>query len=226
MGLGALLAAILSVGVHAAQCAAQSAAHTVALVELYTSEGCNGCPAADRWLSSLPERGSAVIPLALHVDYADYIGHPRRQRKLTPRQRLALVYSPQVMLQGRDFPGWATRGFDEAVARINARPARATLSLEIVSMKGDTIVVHAEAEVLEPGELRDAALYLAAYETRLENVVLEWQRPIMFSQPRVEADRELALLPKALPERSGVVGFVQSRRTAEVLQALMLPACP
>ena len=130
------------------------------------------------------------------------------------------------MLQGRDFPGWATAAFDEAVARINARPARATLSLEIASMKSDTIVVHAAAEVLEPSELGDTALYLAAYETRLENVVLEWQPPVMFSQPRLVAHRELALLPKALPERSGIVGFVQNRRTAEVLQALMLSACP
>ena len=226
MGLAALVIAIFSVPVHAAQCVAQSAALTVALVELYTSEGCSGCPAADRWLSSLRERTATLIPLALHVDYAAYTGHPRRQRKLTPRQRLALVHSPQVLLQGRDFRGWATPAFDEAVARINARPARAALSLEIVSIHSDTIVVQARAELLEGGEPGDAALYLAAYESRTENAVLEWQRPILFSLPRLVAHRELALLPKARPERSGVVGFVQSRRTAEVLQALMLPACP
>jgi len=201
----------------------------VALVELYTSEGCMSCPPADRWLSGLGKRGSAVIPLALHVDYGDYIGwkdaYAKRQRKLTPGQRLALVYTPQVMLQGRDFRGWATPAFDEAVAKINGRAARATLSLEILSMKSDTVVVRAGAEVLEAGQLADAGLYLAAYENRLENVVLEWQPPIAFSQARLVAQRELALLPKALPERSGVVGFVQNRRTAEVLQALMRPAC-
>lgn len=229
MGLLALLAASIRVPVQAAECAAQSAAHTVALVELYTSDGCSGCPAADRWLSSLRERGSAVIPLALHVDYADYIGwkdpYARRQRKLTPRQRLALVYIPQVMLQGRDFRAWATPAFDQAVASINARPARARLRLEIVSMKSGTIVVRVGAELLEAGELADAALYLAAYENRVENVVLEWQGPMAFPQARLAAQRELAPLPKARPERSGIVGFVQNRRTAEVLQALMLPAC-
>jgi hypothetical protein len=225
-----LLLVALSVPAHAAPCVAQSPAHTVALVELYTAEGCSSCPAADRWLSSLGERGFAIIPLALHVDYGDYIGwkdaYAKRQRKLTPRQRLALIYTPQVMLQGRDFRGWATPAFDQAVARINARAARATLSLQIVSMKSDTIVVRAGAQVLAAGELADAGLYLATYENRLENVVLEWQRPIAFSQPRLVAQRELALLPKARPERSGVVGFVQNRGTAEVLQALMLPACP
>src|SRR5512132_1257439 len=61
----------------AAQCSARSAPHTTALVELYTSEGCDSCPPADRWLSSLGSRGHApdrVVPIALHVDYWDYIG--------------------------------------------------------------------------------------------------------------------------------------------------------
>ena len=55
----------------AAQCKANSAATTTALVELYTSEGCDSCPPADRWLSSLGPRGYAparVVPIALHVD--------------------------------------------------------------------------------------------------------------------------------------------------------------
>ena len=34
-----------------------------------------------------------------------------------------------------------------------------------------------------------------------------------------------SLLPKAVAAHSGVVGFVQDLRTAEVLQALMLSAC-
>ena len=37
--------------------------------------------------------------------------------------------------------------------------------------------------------------------------------------------RTLSLLPKGIPANSGIVGFVQNRRTGEVLQALMLPAC-
>lgn len=235
-----LLGFMLATSAQAGQCVANSRTNTVALVELYTSDRCRSCPPADRWLSDLVKRGyvpERVVPLALHVDYGDYIGwkdlHPRgdfgsRQRKLTQLQRLALVYTPQVMLQGRDFRGWGTAAFDHAVAGINAVPARARLGLELVSMKSEAVSVRATAEILDPGHLADTALYLAAYESRPDSrhVVLEWQGPLAFSEPRLTLERELPLLPRAVPGSSGVVAFVQNRRTAEVLQALMLPACP
>ncbi|MGH8668911.1 MAG: DUF1223 domain-containing protein [Burkholderiales bacterium] len=248
-----LLGLSVAVPASAAQCTAHSGPHTAALVELYTSEGCSSCPPADRWLSSLGERGYApgrVVPIALHVDYWDYIGwkdpyakreFSLRQRKLTQLQRMALVYTPQVLLQGRDFRAWGRAAFDEAVAKINAAKARAHLRLDIVSQGADGLRVAVAAELLQPAQVQDAALYLAAYENRLESritagenrgrtlshdyVVLEWQGPLGFSGPKLHAQRLLALLPRALPTNSGVVGFVQNRRTAEVLQALMLPAC-
>src|SRR6478672_7063889 len=103
-----------------ADCQAHSPEHSTALVELYTSEGCDSCPPADRWLSSLGGGGQvprSIVPIALHVDYWDYIGwkdpyanreFSLRQRKLSQLQRLALVYTPQVVLQGHDFPRWGT----------------------------------------------------------------------------------------------------------------------
>jgi hypothetical protein len=86
-------------------------------------------------------------------------------------------------------------------------------------------------------------MYLAAYQNRLvskvdagENrgrilahdyVVLEWQGPFGFgADGRLAQRRELPLLPRASAGESGVVAFVQNRRSAEVQQALMLPACP
>ena len=43
------------------------------VVELFTSQGCSSCPAADEMLAELAERED-IIALALHVDYWDYIG--------------------------------------------------------------------------------------------------------------------------------------------------------
>jgi hypothetical protein len=134
--LALLLLVIAPPAVIAASCNARSGPKTVALVELYTSEGCNSCPPADRWLSGLGAQGygpDRVVPLALHVDYWDYIGwkdpyakreFSQRQRKLTLLQRQALVYTPQVMLQGKDFRGWGARAFDQEW-RASTRSARA-----------------------------------------------------------------------------------------------------
>jgi hypothetical protein len=237
-----------------ARCEARSGPHTTALVELYTSEGCDSCPPADRWLQGLAGRGLApgkVVPLSLHVNYWDYIGwkdpfaqqrFADRQRKLAQVMRARIVYTPQVLLQGRDFRGWGGQAFEEAVARINAQPARAAISLALETGQGDTFMVRAWAELLEPGPEADAALYVASYENRLRSrvaagenrgrtlshdyVVFEWLGPLPFAGGRAEERRALPLLPKAVPANSGVAAFVQNRRTTEVLQALMLPACP
>jgi hypothetical protein len=252
--IGLLAVLIAPLCAEAGGCSAQSGAQTAALVELYTSEGCDSCPPADRWLSGLGERGYAprrVVPLSLHVDYWDYIGwkdpyakreFSNRQRKLTQLQRNAFVYTPQIMLQGQDFRQWGTSAFDQAVSRINAQPAKARLALEITALKTDTISIRAEAELADPSQRGETALYLASYENKLasqvtagENrgqtlahdyVVLEWQGPLGFaSGGSLIERRELLLLPKAIPGNSGVVAFVQNRRNLEVLQALMLPAC-
>lgn len=250
----ALLGLVLTMPAGAGMCEARSGPQTTALVELYTSEGCSSCPPADRWLSSLPERGYApdrVVPLALHVDYWDYIGwkdpyakreFSLRQRKLTLLQRRALVYTPQVMLQGRDFRSWGGKAFDEALGRINAQPARARLALQIRSFRASVMQVEASAELLAGSDADEPALYLAAFQSRLNSsvtagenrgrvlshdyVVLEWQGPFAFAAGKSTAERRsLPLLPGARAADSGVAAFVQNRRNGEVLQALMLPGC-
>ena len=251
-----LIAAMaLSVGtVQAAQCTAKSTEKTVALVELYTSEGCDSCPPADRWLSSLRAKGYApdrVVPIALHVDYWDYIGwkdpyarqaHSARQRKMAKLARAAMVYTPQVTLQGQDFRQWGSPAFDLAVSKINAQAAKARISLSLNPQRKDAFEVEAAAEVTGAATDRDLALFLGAYENKLvsevkagENrgkslphdyVVLQWAGPLEFKGGKLAERHVLPLLPKAVPGHSGVVAFVQNRATGEVLQALMLHACP
>jgi hypothetical protein len=250
--LALFLGVLMSLPAAGAECAAKSGDFTAALVELYTSEGCDSCPPADRWLSNLARGAGRVVPLSLHVDYWDYIGwkdpyakraFSDRQRKLTQLQKLAFVYTPQVLLQGSDFRAWGSPAFEKAVAEINARKPRARLELAIAVLKADRLSVETAAEVPDPADRRDAALYIAAYENKLSSavtagenkgrtlshdyVVLEWQGPLdLPAAGRLADRRDLPLLPKAVPGSSGVVAFVQNRRTAEVLQALMLPACP
>lgn len=253
--VAALAALGIALPAQAASCMARSTARTAALVELYTSEGCSSCPPADRWLSSLKAAArsrSDVVPLALHVDYWDYIGwkDPYAKRAFSTRQRAVaalqhsrFVYTPQVLLQGRDFRGWGSIAFEQAVARINAQPARADISLAIERPDEGVLQIEASAWVPDPQRRAAAALYLAVYQNGLRSrvaagenegrtlahdfVARDWVGPIEFAADgRARDKRSLALRPGAAASDAGVAAFVQDLDTGEVLQALQLPACP
>lgn len=252
--LAVLAACTLTVPAMAWQCSAQSQSRTTALVELYTSEGCSSCPQADRWLSTLDRLGArgAVVPLALHVDYWDYLGwrdpfakhsFSLRQRELAALAHASFVYTPQVLLQGGDFRAWGSAAFDEQLARVNAGPAKAAIRLSLTQAHQDALRVDAHADLADAHQPSGAALYLASYENRLvsrvrrgENegrtlthdyVVVDLAGPFDFgADGRVSARRELALRAGTAVSNAGVAAFVQVRRSAQVLQALMLPACP
>ena len=95
-----------------------SGVQRVAVVELYTSEGCSSCPPADRWLSSLKSDAglwNEFIPVALHVDYWDYIGwedrfaspeFSQRQRNYVRAGAAHVSYTPGVFLSGAEWLGW------------------------------------------------------------------------------------------------------------------------
>ncbi|MDA0225924.1 MAG: DUF1223 domain-containing protein [Proteobacteria bacterium] len=236
-------------------CTATSPAHTLALVELYTSEGCDSCPPADRWLSALGARGyvpSRVVPIALHVDYWDYIGwkdpfanraFSNRQRRLAELHRATTVYTPQVVVQGQDFRRWSSLAeLDAALQKIEAQPARARITLGLAPITSAALEVDLAVAVPRSADRANAAVYLARYENRLvsevragENrgktlahdfVVFDWKGPISLDQAgNVSARYQFSLLPKAVTANTGVMAFVQDRRSLDVLQALMLPAC-
>ena len=220
LALLGLLAIFCVAPAQAGRCAVQSGARVQALVELYTADNCAACQPAERWLSTLAAR-SDVLPVALHVDSGDYTGARRRiyerQRRLTARQRMALVYAPQVLVQGRAFQAMETAAIEAELAWWAERPARARISLEIVSAGPASMVVRASAAV-DRGE---AVLYVASFERQAQRrLVLEWHGPF-----DLRIEKELPLLPGALPSRSGAAAFVRDRRGGEVLQALALPAC-
>ena len=121
----ALVAAALAAGATlsafaAETCSARSAATASTVVELYTSEGCNSCPPADRWLSKL-KADPTVVALAFHVDYWDRLGWKDRfaSAAFTARQAeqqasngARFSYTPQVVVDGqdrKDWPGIAVR---------------------------------------------------------------------------------------------------------------------
>jgi hypothetical protein len=85
----------------------------VAVVELFTSEGCSSCPPADRVLASLTARAKAdalpVYTLSFHVDYWNYLGwrdrfssssYSERQRGYSSINADGGTYTPQAVVNG------------------------------------------------------------------------------------------------------------------------------
>jgi hypothetical protein len=113
LGLSTVAAAAAATGADAA-CHARSTGVRTTVVELYTSEGCNSCPPADTWLSSLRGR-EGVLALAFHVDYWDRLGwtdrfaspvFTARQQQVRASSGARFVYTPQVLLDGADWRRW------------------------------------------------------------------------------------------------------------------------
>jgi hypothetical protein len=226
----------------AVECAAQSGRQTNALIELYTSEGCSSCPPADRWLSGLPRESGNIVPLAFHVDYWDYIGWKDRfaQARFADRQRQIsqlggsrFVYTPQIMLNGRDYRGWQSSRFATDVAAINQVPARARIELRLTTSPGVMDLV-ANASSAQAG----AVFYIALYENQLSSdvktgensgawlfhdyVVREWLGPYPVGEPR---QLRMTLKPDWQPASLGLAAVVQTPDKGEVLQALSLKYC-
>lgn len=236
----------------ATTCSATSPAHRVALVELYTSEGCSSCPPADTWLRELAVAGPGpdyLVALAFHVDYWDYLGwedrfaSPRytaRQRAIAARAGAGFVYTPQVVLNGRDYRQWSQRRFMEDVARVNRGDAAAELVLSLTHEPGRGSLVAAQARLRrQPAAGIRAQLSLAVYssghETRVaagENrgatlrhdfVVRAWPDPVAVNAAG-RAELRFRTRDAGVQHFDGIVAFVE-QSDGEVVQALHLARC-
>ncbi len=233
-----------------AACKLNSATDRSALVELYTSEGCNSCPPADRWLSNLrrPE-DAGLIALAFHVDYWNRLGwvdrfsqaaFSDRHRQIASRQRSRAIYTPQVIVDGRDFRSWRDpSAFSAAVAEIRRDQPGAQIR---GSAERDGQFLHLNGEV----RLRDRAVPAAAFIAVVENGLITEVRAGENAGRKLSHDYVVRALVGPLPptpdgtialnqalrldrswrtDQLGVAVFVQNPATGEVLQAAARYAC-
>ena len=143
-------------------CSVRSAATVPPVVELYTAEGCDSCPPADRWLSKL-KADPNVVALAFHVDYWDRLGWKDRfaSAAFTARQAeqqasngARFSYTPQVVVDGQDRKDWPG-----IAAPLANRPA-APLDVQLLR-DGDRVTATVAATPRSPKRL---AAYWAVTE--------------------------------------------------------------
>ena len=240
----AMLVAMPVVAGAAPSCRATSGDVLRPIVELYTSEGCDSCPPADRWLTgTFGDPGQRAIPLAFHVDYWDRLGWKDRfaDARYTERQHVAaaangktFVYTPQVLVQGRD-----TRWQDaRPLPGLAGAAPRAVVTLD-ATRAADGVHVVASARV-DDRALRDGATVAIAYvesglvsdvkagENRGARLMHDHVVRAFATGASRDADGRLtasATFPRT--RESGtqptLVAFVQRPSTGDVLQAVALP---
>ena len=233
--------------VQAAECSVASGPQRTSLLELYTSEGCSSCPPADRWLSRI-SKVKNVVPLAWHVDYWDYLGwrdrfaqpaFSERQREMARLNDSSFVYTPQVMLNGRDFRGWAKPGsLEPAVFAAQRSAPTATILLSAHNESRDTLGLSLRAQASQTGP---NAIFVALYQNGLSSqvergenaggllrhdyVVREWRGPYRLAATGETVWKQEIPFPHGLARSSGLAAFVQNTATGEILQAVALPLC-
>jgi hypothetical protein len=239
----------VSAAAHAA-CDAKSPDHLVALIELYTSEGCDSCPPADNWLSRLggADEARRAVPIAFHVDYWDRLGwkdrfanakYTDRQHEQMRRQRETFVFTPQVLLQGRDFGQWRSGEPASAIAAVNARRPRATIELA-AELQGANAIVDVHVEVPDVRNRSHTVVAVALVQSKLssdvkagenagkrllhDHVVRQWRGGISLDAAGEVRQRLQFLLP-ADPGPLEIVAFAENAAGGDVLQALALPLC-
>ncbi|MBL8415745.1 MAG: DUF1223 domain-containing protein [Propionivibrio sp.] len=217
--------ALAPLAAQAAACSAHSPAHGVALIELYTSEGCSSCPPADRWLGELSRRFTAeqAVALSLHVDYWDYIGwkDPFAQARFSERQRWlsqlaasSTIYTPEVFAGMKELRGWNRHDvLEQRIQAINRQPARARIGVQMSASGSAAVDLEARFALVDGARSGAAAQGIViVFEKKLstevragenkgarlehDNVVRYWSAPVMLDAQTGRAEwRQTVKLP-------------------------------
>lgn len=228
----------------------KSPVNRVAVLELYTSEGCSSCPPADRFLSSLKKTGISskqLIPLAFHVTYWDYIGwqdrfakkqYDQRQRESAQKKRSNTVYTPQFLLSGDDYRRYSD--FSKDVNKIIMEKSSVDIELSLQDLPTKADVSSLLLNLKSSSSEKNIGFYFAVVENDLSSdvetgenngeqlhhdyVVRKLYGPFLHGSAvkRYEIEQTIALDSEWSKSNLSFVAFAENVQTGEVLQAVSL----
>jgi hypothetical protein len=217
------------------------------LVELFTSEGCNSCPAADNLLETLareqPIQGVYVVALSEHVTYWDHqgwkdpFGSPRfdqRQNMYAFRFRVSDVFTPQAVVDGASQMVGSDREELRTALVEAARTAKPPLIVGASAGEPDSIVASASGPALEAGVAEGADVLWALAEDGLTSDVKRGEnaRRVLrhtgvvrsLTSKKIESPGDpkrmtavIRLKPEWKRENLRLVAFVQSTKSRRVI---------
>ena len=130
-----------------------------ASIELFTSQGCSSCPAADKLIGELGQDHS-LVTMSLPVDLWDYLGwkdtlalkgHSKRQKAYVHMQN-DQVYTPQAVVNGMMLvPGSDRAAIEQAIEQTDRETAVMRLPVKL-TINGDKLTVEVSASTDGTGQ--------------------------------------------------------------------------
>lgn len=213
----------------------------VAVVELFTSEGCSSCPPADILLAKLVKAANEdklhIYPLSFHVDYWNHLGwrDPYSQKEFTLRQSWYAkqlgdnTYTPQMVINGRDIMvGSDAKKVQGAINKALKEPTTVKIALQVVAIDDKRIWSTFELKGLYEGKNLSVALVEDGVYTdvgrgenvgrrlRHEHVVRQFQR---LAPQSAKGSFVFAVPPKEHLDRFSIIAFIQEPDLPEILGA-------
>lgn len=212
----------------------------VAIAELFTSEGCSSCPAADQMLEEMVgimnKENKPVIGLAFHITYWDHLGwkdsfsqeiFTARQKKYCEVLQVPNIYTPQMVINGAyQFVGSDPISFRGTVEQVLAEPALYHLDAH-ASLKDNVIKVSYSVDKKPRHEKLNIALVEISASRDIQrgenknkklkhyNVVRELQ-----SADLLPSGESQVTLPQDLdPNNSAIIAYIQHQRNLKILGA-------
>lgn len=217
------------------------------VLELFTSEGCSSCPAADKLLAQIIDEaersGKHIYPIAFHVDYWNSLGwtdrfssaeYSDRQSRYAEQFHLASIYTPQLIFNGR----LECTGSDKTTVRKNiatlleqtsseTKP-QITISYDKQSLRNRFVAVDLEAQHYPSGAVLNVALienHLSSNIKRGENSgrelhhenVVRSFRTSILTGSDYKGTITLEIPPDSNNEHLSVVAYIQEPSTLHII---------
>ena len=229
---------------------AESAKTQLAVLELFTSEGCGLCPAADRWVHKLPEQGvtdEQLIVLGFHIDYlndqkgwVDRYSSPvfsARQRQQAQLNLYQTVYTPEFVVSGEVIHNWK-KHVKDVVHAVNGFEPEANISLN-VEQDNDDLVIGSQISIQGSENRRYSKLYLAISENDIvskvkggdnagatfnhQNLVRTWLGPFdLNADGETTLSSAIKINDEWNMDKLSIVAVIQNLEDGFVLQGLKL----
>ncbi len=214
----------------------QNSSNGIAVLELYTSEGCSSCPPADDILRGVVHQEN-VFAMAFHVTYWNRLGwkdsfsqkvFDERQYAYGSRFQKDGVYTPQLVVNGtEEFVGSRKAQTENAIKKGLATPALAQIELS-KTLKDNKIAIKFKLS----GDFINAVLNFVVVESdfstkvtrgenegrilKHDNVVRDFQTVEVKNTERVH---EVSVMKNWQLPNCTLIVFLQDKKTGQVLGA-------